>query len=409
MQESGAALARTVGFDILGPALGHDVRDAIAEALKAGARFGGRARPLAVFRSALAESLRDVSSHERGTLLQRFLRDGPYEGEGRIPAELQGRRLSDEETSAAIAFIYSFMIPCFQGHLAELLAARACVRLAAQLQNRGQLPAGARWYVGDIVRVPSARGRAAAKAADLHLLIPDGAARDRIMVAGVAEVKSYRRRQRRVTGQLDNHVQRLAHGLCVRGRSFPPDAVRLFRGDHGAVIRVRVVPADWKLPRSFRFEPTKSGRALLLDDAPPVQKVDPIEEVGPNEWRVTLRWSEEALASAAYEMTFWYMAKVGEVAYASGGMPADWDMTPAEAGRNAAKMMLYYALLRCAHGPQEQRAIALYNAYSFGYSLGTSFRDAKGRREMLWPQDLDEIAKTGRTRHGSRFSRSRRG
>lgn len=409
MQQGVAAIVRTVGFNILGHALGRDVRDAIAEALKAGARFGGRARPLTVFRSALAESIRDVSSHPRGTLLQRFLRDGPYEGEGQIPAELEGQRLSDEETAAAIAFIYSFMIPCFQGQLAELLAARACVRLTAQLQGRGRLSAGARWYMGDTVRVPSARGHAAAKAADLHLLVPDGAARGRIMVAGVAEVKSYRRRQRQVTDQLDKHVRRLAHGLCVRGRSLPPDAVRLFRGDHGAVIRVRVVPADWKLPRSFRFEPTKNGRALIVDDALPVQAADSIEEIGHDEWRVTLRWSEEALANAAYEMTFWYMAKVGEVAYASGGVPADWDMTPAEAGRNAAKMMLYYALLRCAHGPQEQRAIALYNAYSFGYSLGMNFRDAQGRREMLWPQDLDEIAQNGRTRHGSRIRRPRHG
>ncbi len=286
---------------------------------------------------------------------------------------------------------------------------RACVQLAAQLRRRRRLPAGARWYVGDAVRVPSARGRAAAKAADLHLLIRDDASDNRITVAGVAEVKSYRRRQKQVTGQLDKHVQRLAHGLCVCGQSFPPGSVRLLRRDHEGLIRVRVVPDDWKLPRTFRFEPTKSGRALIVDDAPPVTKVDSIKQVGPDEWRVTLRWSAEALASAAYEMTFWYMAKVGEVAYASGDMPADWDMTPAQAGRNAAKMMLYYALLRCAHGPQEQRAIALYNAYSFGYSLGMNFRDAMGRREMLWPQDLHEIAKAGRTRSGSRIWRCRRG
>lgn len=46
------------------------------------------------------------------------------------------------------------------------------------------------------------------------------------------------------------------------------------------------------------------------------------------------------------------------------------------------------------------RAIALYNTYGFGYALGMNFRNPKGRREMLWNQDLDEIALNGRTANG---------
>ena len=88
-------------------------------------------------------------------------------------------------------------------------------------------------------------------------------------------------------------------------------------------------------------------------------------------------------------MTFWYMQKIGEVIYST-TVPKGWEeMSPAEAGRNAAKMMLYYAILRCRSMREEQRAIALYNAYGFGYAIGTSFKNAEGRREMLWPQDLD--------------------
>jgi hypothetical protein len=46
-------------------------------------------------------------------------------------------------------------------------------------------------------------------------------------------------------------------------------------------------------------------------------------------------------------MTFWYMGKVGEAIY-SHGVPKEWaEMTPAEAGCNAIKMMLYYAIRRC--------------------------------------------------------------
>ena len=87
-------------------------------------------------------------------------------------------------------------------------------------------------------------------------------------------------------------------------------------------------------------------------------------------------------------MTFWYMEKIGEVIY-SKSMPKGWEeMKPAEAGQNAAKMMLYYAILRCRTIREEQRAIALYNSYGFGYTLGMNYRNTEGRREMLWPQDL---------------------
>jgi len=124
---------------------------------------------------------------------------------------------------------------------------------------------------------------------------------------------------------------------------------------------------------------------------------------GNDEWRITLRWSKEALAEAAYEMTFWYMEKVGELIY-SNSRPKGWEkMSAGEAGRNAAKMMLYYALLRCRTTRDTQRAIALYNTYGFGYALGMNYRNAEGRREMLWPQDLDEIMSDGKTKYGCRL------
>ena len=121
---------------------------------------------------------------------------------------------------------------------------------------------------------------------------------------------------------------------------------------------------------------------------------------GDNEWCITLRWSAEALAEAAYEMTFWYMEKVGEVIY-SKSVPEGWEeMSPSEAGRNAVKNMLYYAILRCRSIREEQRAIALYNSYGYGYALGMNYKNAKGRREMLWSQGLDEILSAGKTKNG---------
>lgn len=404
-------LADTIGFEILGKTLGRDVRSAIRAALKAGVRFHGPARSSAIFRNAVDASIREIEGHPRGTLFQRFLRDGPYERPGPIPRDLAGKRLSDQETASAITFIYSHMVNCFKGHIAELLASRPCSDLVEQLRDRRRLPRPVRLYVGDVVGVGRLSGPGIAKGADMHIIDgPETRDFGRITVAGVVEVKSYRCSQRRLSGQLDRHLQRLGAGLRVGGRTFTQGRVKLLTRDPAKVIRIGVVPASWKLPQRFHFEPTDNGRRLCIDPGSPVADDDQVERIGPDEWRITLRWSAEALASAAYEMTFWYMERVGEIIYALDGVPKDWsEMTPADAGRNAAKMMLYYAILRCRSQRESQRAIALYNAYSFGYSLGMNFRNAEGRREMLWPEDLDEIAQSGKTRHGSRISRPRRG
>jgi hypothetical protein len=71
------------------------------------------------------------------------------------------------------------------------------------------------------------------------------------------------------------------------------------------------------------------------------------------------------------------------------------EMTPEQAGANAATQSLYYAIRRSRSRSAEQRAIALYNAYGFGYALGTSYKDRTGRRHMLWPEDLREMLVDG--------------
>jgi len=138
-------------------------------------------------------------------------------------------------------------------------------------------------------------------------------------------------------------------------------------------------------------------------------------------WRVELRWSREALAAVACEMTFWFMSKMGELIYKD-GVPPEWsEMSPAEAGYNSAKEKLYHAIrpyavkeaaskepgkprLTRKEVLEMQRTIALYNCYSFGYMLGMNFKNPQGRREMLWPGDLDEILAKGQTEQGGRIA-----
>ena len=92
------------------------------------------------------------------------------------------------------------------------------------------------------------------------------------------------------------------------------------------------------------------------------------------------------------------MSKVGEVAFR---VDNPWpEMTPAEAGRNAVIAALHgVPLLPDLKNAPDQKAIALYNIFGFGYALGNHFRSTTGRqRGVLFPKDLDEIAATGQTK-----------
>jgi len=391
-------LADTAGFDILEGRLAGSVRASLRRALKDGAVFAAGAPPLSIFRSALKSSIREIEKDPQGKLLQRFLRDGPYEKKGPIPKKLRGKRLSDDETKGAITFIYSHMVNCFKGHLAELLACSACSGILRHLKSQGSIPRSAHLYHGDSVSIPIKGGGRVLKGADFHILAPDRRTKGPVLVLGVVEVKSYRCPPTHVDRQLDMHIRRLKGGIRIGGVYYSSSQIRIGGEESGPVIKIGVVPSNWKLPRTFRWR----GNRLHID-RPRAVPDDQTTELAPHRWQVVLRWSEEALAEAAYEMTFWYAERVGEAIYSS-GVPKEWSgMTAAEAGRNALKMMLYYAMLRPCSEREDRRAIALYNTYGFGYALGMNFRNEQGQREMLWPEDLREMAKNGRTKHNCRI------
>ncbi len=397
-----SSLADSVGFDLITSGLSKDIESALQFALTGHAVFESGNDPLIIFQHALAASIRDIELHPRGRLFQEFLRKGPYEDIGEIPVELAGQRLSDADTAAVITFIFSHMVNCFKGTIAELLAAKPCLKLLKQFQRNKDLPRNTRLYIGDSVRVHTTNRKFLLKGADLHFIIEEYKENSIpcVTVVGVAEVKSYICSERRLRKQLDNHIRREKEGLLIGDKDYPVGRVNMGYGKNQQIIRIAVLPSGWILPRSFQFIESESGRRLHVDAGKPLRKDDEITQIGDNEWRITLKWSQEALAEAAFEMTFWYMEKIGEVIY-SKSVPKEWEeMTPAEAGRNAAKMMLYYSIFRCRTIREEQRAIALYNCYGFGYSLGMNYKNEEGRREMLWPQDLDEILSAGKTDSG---------
>jgi hypothetical protein len=285
--------------------------------------------------------------------------------------------------------------------LAELFSLRACLEIANQAKREQIIPARTRLYVGDIIAISRLAGKGTAKGADMHLLVRDE--NEHFRVAGVVEVKSYACSESRMRKQIASHLSRILSGLVICGTECQPSRISIGTGQRRPAIRVMVTPSTWKLPRTFRFEDKGEESFLHVDELRSPLPHDDVKRVADHEWRVVLRWSQEALAATAYEMTFWYMAKVGEVIYAN-GVPEYWSgMTPSQAGQNAAKMMLYYAILRARTRYESQRAIALYNAYGFGYALGANFMDINGRREVLFFEDLREILAKGRTKHGCRI------
>jgi hypothetical protein len=396
----------SIGFDLLGNQLGDDVELALKSSLAAGAVFSFGTDPLSIFRDTVQKSIRDIEADKRGQLFQRFLRDGPYERDGETPPELRDKRLSNEETAEAITFIYSFMVNSFKGAVTELLAAATCHQLMQDPQLSGMLPQSTRLYVGDTVMVQRKSGKGMLKSADLHILnIEDRNIGDpNVTVVGAVEVKSGRKSSEAMSKQLEKHILRAKQGLWILGVDFPKERTLIGSDDSGRVLRITVQPSDWKIPRAQWFEKMEKNDQLVIDTLEPPSSQDQIIRLDDVHWHISLRWSKEAIAEAAYEMTFWYMEKVGEVIFKT-DMPEAWTgMTPAEAGRNAVKMMLYYALLRIRpRSNEESRAIALYNTYCFGYALGMNFRNKKGRREMLWFEDLHEIAKNGCNRDGCRI------
>ncbi|MBI4307041.1 MAG: hypothetical protein HY678_12045 [Chloroflexi bacterium] len=370
--------------------LANDLRQSIEAGRRAGAVFVVNGDAEAIYRSAVDEAITSLEFRHR--LLVDFLVKGPYYDGGRIPADKRADHVTDEECAKAIRFVFGGVVNAFKGRLAELLAVGPCVHLIGDCMATGLIPDGARLYVGDTVRVAGVTRDALRKAADMHVVSVHGQS---VTAHGVVEVKSYSIAADRIRTQLGRHVSRLRRGFVVSGRSSP-------RGDVDQIpVKVWAVPASWKLSRRFEFRPSDGGGStLMVDESLPVVSVEVTSDAD-GVSRIKLGWSEEALAAAAHELSFWYMEKLGERAFSQRKSP--WpEMTHAEAGRNAAKQSLYYAILR-VRGRDEQKAIALYNSYGFGYALGSNFKDQYGRRAMLWPEDLKEIAAAGVTKTGSRI------
>lgn len=337
-----------------------------------------------VFKCSLDAAIRDIETHPRGNLFQRFLEYGPLNPDEPEKLIIDGETfLSDPECGQCIQFIFSHMVNRFKGELAELLAIAPCLELIEQLQGDGIWTKKVNLYLGDTIqerrsiKVNKRRqwGEFTKGADGLIVNITSPKSQNRkVSICGIIEVKSMPRSETKLLSQIKQHLNRMDGGLKLGGTTWGKQEIT-----HDSPVYIMVVPSNWKLSRECYY---RDGKLIYPKiDKPPVPTQ--IVTLTYNQWKITLDWSKEALEQAAYEMTYWYMSQVGTVIYKKKSLPEGWeDMSAEEAGYNAIKMMLYYVMLRYITPRQGQRATKLYNAYSFGYPLAM---DAK---EMLWPEDI---------------------
>jgi hypothetical protein len=370
------SIASRASSDLISRQLAQSIFDASAAVRAAPVVAPYELTPEEMFGHAIDSAIQVIE--RRGELLRRFVFPGPYEEEGSIPDDDVGRRLSDDDTERAVTMLYCHVVNSFKGQIAEILSLAPCAQLFEHLRSTGRIPENSLLYVGDAARPRSSRGLR--KGADLHMISRH---RAEIQLEGVVEVKSFHRKPDQLAQQLHTHVQRARQGMSLRGEAFGR-IVPTIPAIGPAEISVSL--SNWPLSRGFHFE-EQDGRSFLHFDPLPNIPEDIVSRIDDRRWHIELGWSQEALCAEAYGLTFWYLTELGVDLFSDRGSP--WpEMTPKQAGINAATQSMFHAVNRSRSRRAEQRAIALYNVLGFGYSLGTSYKDKAGRRHMLWESDL---------------------
>ncbi len=363
-------------FDIVSRALGSDLRRSIKSGIAAGAHFDAERQPVAVSRASLAAALADRHSALE-TMVAPFLSAGVSEP-------------SDDAFDTGVQFAVSRAVAALQGCLAELLAVGPVCQLVDRLVHAGLLPGGTSVFVGDAIGV---RGR---KAADMHLLaMPmNGIAQ----LHGVVEVKAFACSERKLDVQLSNHWRRAcSEAITVRlGRR---NGTVLHVEPGASPIRIAVTAASWKLSREFELDGVNGS--YFLNSPAPIRGSEHISADSAGlHWRITLRWSQEALRSAAHDLLMWYAGHLIEMIIRKGGKNPWPEMTSDQAGQNAFKQALFYSLDRRLSPGAFRKALTFYNSLGFGYALGSAFLGPDKEPRMLWHADLLEIAQDGVTKNG---------
>jgi|GEM_PF-679121 len=321
------------------------------------------------FERALDSVIIDVNSHPTGELLKTLIREESD--------------LTIDEIIQCLEFIYSHMVNKFQGDLAEFLSLAICSEIGQKWKSEGRLNPKARYIWGDDIRERRSTnpGSGWHKGADGLFVVEEAQSDDTsprafetgsslqttdLAIFGVVEVKSYAISYRRAATQIEKHLARLQGGLKIAEREWSPDHLYFVWQDAKREILVRTPVIGATHPEIMR---------LLVKPRPAKKRASP--RLPRNAFERTLPYPKKILATAAYNMTGWFIASIGGRVFKE--HPSPWpEFTPEEAGVNAVKAALYYIGLRDLPWRQMRIATRLYNVYGFGYE------NAEQHKDMIW-------------------------
>lgn len=286
------------------------------------------------------------------------------------------RELLDDQIPPLVEYLYSSVVNNFKGEIAELLARPVIHRYARRFTFPVALISG--WKIAE----PKLRSNRLvwAKGAD-GLLVADG---DRLGIAAVIEIKSYRLNTEEMALQARKHVNRLRRGLRIDDLALAGDAYDFIVGGDGSRVPAAEASAVIDVASlCIRTPATPQTRATLSDGMMAVAE---------------LPFTKFELSKAAFAMAEWFLARLGPIVYHLPGDPrpstvlSRWPDAPLDdAGRWGTREAFHHMAVRLERyrvrhdSSRTRRALSrtywLYNAMGWGYE------NARGDR-MVWGEDL---------------------
>ena len=275
------------------------------------------------------------------------------------------------EVRETLEYLFSHLVSKYQGALGELFAARELGAWMSEQVGEGTLGGEVRLIAGNEILERSTDGTGAQwrKGADGLLVVPEEDA-DRLLIAGVIEIKSFPTTFAKLVPQIELHLRRLRHGVRLGERDLAGD---------------QLAPTWWDGNQGWRVggddDWSKILRVAVSTKHASPRRVE--ASIAPSHY-LQIPLSRATLAAVAFELTVRFLERVGAAAFAAG---SPWpEMSPEEASINAIKETLYHIIYEERAGSEHALWVAsrLYNVYGFGYQA------ADGRKEMMWPEEDDE-------------------
>ncbi len=291
------------------------------------------------------------------------------------------RELLDDQIPPLVEYLYSSVVNNFKGELAELLAGPVIHLFAKRLGFPVTFVSG--WAIAE----PKVKAHRLiwAKGAD-GLLVVDGADEGaRLGIAGVIEIKSYRKSPEDMAVQVAKHVRRLRRALRIGDRELTGDSYDFILPD-GSRLPADSAPMDVEVPSlCIRTPRSPSTKATLTDGLSAVAE---------------LPFTKEELSKAAFAMAEWFLARLGPVVFhlpgddpGPGMVRTRWPEDSLEdAGRWATREAFHHMAGRLERyrlrNDSGRTKRALRNTYWLYNAMGWGYEHARGDR-MVWGSDLE--------------------